>query len=343
MTVPALRAPGTAQPTKPEPAAENKPENHADSASDATGVNPDDAVVPLVSADQIHGYLVQAFRNGNRERLRFVRLLNALEASHLYLELGHPNIAHYAERQFGMQRSETFEMLRVSRIIDELPACRDAFAEGRLSWSALKMITRVATTETEEAWLSFAAEHSRSELAAEVQDAVKKNRDRPRDDRFGLPNLQEPWVAPCSSHPPPRLRWPHRAVQRSLGMRHLSRVDPRRAARSDGRADGGPCVAVALPASRGDGPTGPGSEPARGDSHGPVRVCICRLGRRLDPVASRVSHDTGRRPRRPGRALVRLGLRRKDARSRVEHAWLKLKTRGEKPDPDRILTLAIAG
>ena len=42
-------------------------------------------------------------------------------------------------------------------------------------------------------------------------------------------------------------------------------------------------------------------------------------------------------------ALVRLGLGRKDARSRVEHAWLELKTRGEKLDPDRILTLAIAG
>ncbi len=146
-------------------------------------------VVPLTSADQIHKYLVEAFRIGNRARLRFARLLAALSSSRQYLQLGHPSIVQYAERHFGMQRSETYEHLRVAEIIDELPLCREAFEDGKLSWSALKMITRVATSDTEESWLEFARGRSFNELRAEVQDAVRKNRPHPRTDRYGLPDL----------------------------------------------------------------------------------------------------------------------------------------------------------
>ncbi len=146
-------------------------------------------VVPLASADQIHKYLVEAFRIGNRARLRFARLLAALSLSRQYLQLGHPSIMQYAERHFGMQRSETYEHLRVAEIIDELPLCREAFEDGKLSWSALKLITRVAKSDTEESWLEFARDRSCNELRVEVQDAVRKNRSHPRTDRYGLPNL----------------------------------------------------------------------------------------------------------------------------------------------------------
>jgi len=88
-----------------------------------------------------------------------------------------------------MQRSETYEHLRVAEIIDELPMCREAFEDGKLSWSSLKLITRVATSDTEKSWLGFARDRSFNELRAEVRDAVRKNRSHPRTDRYGLPNL----------------------------------------------------------------------------------------------------------------------------------------------------------
>jgi hypothetical protein len=150
---------------------------------------PSAAGVPLASAEQIHRYLVEAFRIGNRARLRFARLLAALHESRLYLQLGHPSLVQYAEHRFQLGRSETYEMLRVVEAVDERPQCREAFEEGDLSWTALKAVTRVATAETEADWLTFAREHTFAELRAEVQDAVEKNRDRPRTDRYGLPNL----------------------------------------------------------------------------------------------------------------------------------------------------------
>ena len=48
-------------------------------------------------ADEIHRYLVEAFRIGNRARLRFARLLAALASSRMYVQLGHPSITQYAE------------------------------------------------------------------------------------------------------------------------------------------------------------------------------------------------------------------------------------------------------
>jgi len=160
----------------------------ASSPSPATSPS-SDRTVPLASADQIHAYLVKTHRIGNRTRLRFARLLAALAESRLYVQLGHPSITQYAEQCFGVQRSETYELLRVAEIIDERPGCRTAFEDGNLSWSALKLITRVASNETENEWLAFAAERSFSEFRAEVQDALKKNRAHPRSDRYGLPNL----------------------------------------------------------------------------------------------------------------------------------------------------------
>ncbi len=150
---------------------------------------PTESVVPLASADQIHTFLVETFRIGNRARLRFARLLAALSASRQYLQLGHPSIMQYAERHFGMQRSETYEHLRVADKIDELPVCLEAFEDGKLSWSALKQVTRVAKSNTEEPWLAFAGDRTYAELRAEVQDAVQKQRAEPRSDRYGLPNL----------------------------------------------------------------------------------------------------------------------------------------------------------
>jgi 5-methylcytosine-specific restriction endonuclease McrA len=77
------------------------------------------------------------------------------------------------------------------RALEGLPECTRAFAEGRVGWSKLRAITRVATPESEGEWLSFAAAHTVEEVEAEVRDGMAKKRDRPRKDRHGLPNLEQ--------------------------------------------------------------------------------------------------------------------------------------------------------
>jgi hypothetical protein len=149
-----------------------------------------DANPKSISAEEIHRALVTAHRIGARARLRFIRGLLALHRTGLYVKLGFSTTAHYASSEFGYQKTEVYESLRVAEALEGLPQCTEAFERGGLSWSALKEVTRVATAETEAEWLEFAAKKTFEELRAEVLDARRKNRKVPRTNGYGLPHLR---------------------------------------------------------------------------------------------------------------------------------------------------------
>ncbi len=61
---------------------------------------------------------------------------------------------------------------------------------GKLSWTALREITKVATSDSEEEWIAFALKYPGARLKAEVREAVRKNRSRPRKEGYSLPSLE---------------------------------------------------------------------------------------------------------------------------------------------------------
>ena len=144
---------------------------------------------PVISADALHEMLLQSHVIGNQARRKFLEGLLAMQRSRLYLMLGFPSVVAYSEKSFGLPRSQSYEFLRVAEALESLPRLDEAFRKGELSWSALREISRVATAETEAEWLAFKEKHTFQELRAEVQDAIEKNRSRPRGDRYGLPNI----------------------------------------------------------------------------------------------------------------------------------------------------------
>jgi hypothetical protein len=148
------------------------------------------ADLPTLSAEELHKYLVRAFRLGNGARYRFAEGLCAMEEGKLYLELSYPTIYAYAEEEFHLGRSQTAEHLRVGKKLARLPSSTQAFLDGRLSFSGLGCITRVATPETEADWIDFAQKKSYEALRREVQDAAEKRRDHPRPDGSGLPYVK---------------------------------------------------------------------------------------------------------------------------------------------------------
>lgn len=143
-----------------------------------------------ISAEELHRALVTAHCIGARARLRFIRGLLALHRTGLYVKLGFSTTVQYASSEFGYQKTEVYESLRVAEALETLPRSTQAFEAGKLSWSALKEVTRVATAETEEEWLEFAARKTFEELRAEVLDARRKNRKSPRKNGYGLPHLR---------------------------------------------------------------------------------------------------------------------------------------------------------
>jgi hypothetical protein len=145
---------------------------------------------PTLSAEEVHGILVQSYRLGNRLRRKFLEALLLLSETKLYLMLGYSSVFQYAEKHFDYHRSYTYEALRAAKALGELPRTLEAFDQGNLSYSRALEITRVATTETEEEWLLFSYSKTFAELKAEVKDAVDKSRKRPRKDAYGLPGVK---------------------------------------------------------------------------------------------------------------------------------------------------------
>jgi len=156
--------------------------------------SPSDACPVHLSAQALHELAVQAFRVGNRGRLSLCEALRALAETRLYFDLGFPSLSAYADTFFQLRRAETFEYVRVGRLLVELTELREAFGQGRIGWSALKAITRVASVASQTSWIDFTRENGVERTLAEARDALRGGRDAPRDSSFGLPNLDQKLV-----------------------------------------------------------------------------------------------------------------------------------------------------
>jgi 5-methylcytosine-specific restriction endonuclease McrA len=92
-----------------------------------------------------------------------VWLLAALR-SEAHVRLGYGSFVEYAERIFGYAPRLTQDKLRVAQSLESLPELAQALREGVASWSSVRELTRVATSETEHAWLERARGHSVREI-----------------------------------------------------------------------------------------------------------------------------------------------------------------------------------
>jgi len=92
---------------------------------------------------------------------------------------GYASIREYAERLLGLSGRQTEERLRVGQALTELPGLDRALASGELRWSTVRELTRVATPQTEGAWLAWAS----AGRLRQVEQAVAARRpgDGPRD------------------------------------------------------------------------------------------------------------------------------------------------------------------
>lgn len=99
--------------------------------------------------------------------------LRCLADNGWHVDLGCASISEYADRACGFSARKTRELLRTSRQLDELPLTAAAFRDGTIVWSKVREISRVATPETEEAWLEFARDRTSSQVARGVSGSQR--------------------------------------------------------------------------------------------------------------------------------------------------------------------------
>ena len=90
---------------------------------------------------------------GERAQRAVAFYAREVEARRLFVALGYSSAVLWAVERLRVGRSRAYELLMVGRKLEELPALDRAFASGRLSWSVVRRVARVAVPETVGRWI----------------------------------------------------------------------------------------------------------------------------------------------------------------------------------------------
>jgi hypothetical protein len=106
-------------------------------------------------------------------------LLCVVARQQIWRQFGCATMLEYLEMIFGYGPKVGHERVRVAMAIEALPELRDALANGEVSYSALRELTRVVTPNTQREWLDAV----RGKSVRQVEDLVRTHRkgDLPTD------------------------------------------------------------------------------------------------------------------------------------------------------------------
>jgi len=83
--------------------------------------------------------------------------------------LGFARLGDYATERLGLSARTVYELAEVDRALHDLPRLDMAFVGGELSWTKLRLITRVARPGDQDTWLARARTSTAAALAREVR------------------------------------------------------------------------------------------------------------------------------------------------------------------------------
>jgi hypothetical protein len=109
------------------------------------------------------------------------RWLREADAGRIWRDLGFATALEYLEDVFGYAPRTAIERVRVAKALGELPAIDRELADGALSYSAARELTRVAAADNEQQWL----DRARGKNLRDIEELVSghKKGDGPEDDK----------------------------------------------------------------------------------------------------------------------------------------------------------------
>src|SRR6185503_19929156 len=117
--------------------------------------------------------------SGQEARFRMVlgTLAARFLARHEHHELGFARLGDYSRERLGLSAREVQTLATVSKRLAGLPKLRSAFADGALSWAQLRLLTAVATPDSETEWLEMARGRTVRALTALVRSPHEDDED----------------------------------------------------------------------------------------------------------------------------------------------------------------------
>ena len=155
---------------------------------DDDGAQPLVALVPGLGAQEIDRELRLADRETDVGNRRLAFYLADMDSRGISQLLGFPTATAYAVKRLEMGRRHAQELIAAGRELEELPKTDEAFCDGRLNWSRVRLLTKIAVPETEAAWVERAVALSWAQFKREVLTSEKGR--PPRKGRKGLPPVK---------------------------------------------------------------------------------------------------------------------------------------------------------
>jgi hypothetical protein len=139
--------------------------------------------MPERSIAQLEDELIQGAARIDAALCSWLLTLAEFDRREGYVRWECRSAAHFLNWRCGISLHAAREQVRVARRLEDLPLVRRSFAEGELSYSKARAISRIATPETEAQLVEW-AHHA---TAAQIDKVVAGRRSvgkKPSDDRF---------------------------------------------------------------------------------------------------------------------------------------------------------------
>lgn len=134
-----------------------------------------------VPVDQLEAEIIDWSGNLAAGMARLLGAIAEHDRREAWKAWGCRSAAHWLSWKCGESLHTAREKVRVARRLEELPLVAAAFGHGRLSYSKVRAVTRVATEVDDDHWLEVALDSTGSELdriVAKVRSALERDENR---------------------------------------------------------------------------------------------------------------------------------------------------------------------
>ena len=130
--------------------------------------------------DALEARITRLWGNINAATAQFLALVAEFDQKEGWAQHGIASCAHWLSWQCGIGPVAAREKVRTARALESLPKIQVAFGEGRLSYSKVRALTRVATAATEESLLHIALNGTAVHVERTVRGFRRVQRDLER-------------------------------------------------------------------------------------------------------------------------------------------------------------------
>ena len=128
----------------------------------------DDHEVETQSAEELEDEIAELCAHIDAATYRLLRAIVELDRREAWAT-GCESTAHWMSWRVGIDLVTARQKVRVARALEKLPLISDAFRQGKVSYSKVRAMTRIATPENE-AYLMYIAENG---TACHVESVVR--------------------------------------------------------------------------------------------------------------------------------------------------------------------------